>query len=67
MDDAIVVVENTARHLDSGLRPKDAAIKAMEEITGPVIATTLVLIAAIMPTQGRFESFVEGAGGSVLR
>ena len=43
VDDAIVVVENTTRHLADGLSPKDAAVKAMSEITGPVIATTLVL------------------------
>ncbi len=50
VDDAIVVVENTARHLDQGLDPKAAATKAMEEITGPVIATTLVLLAVFVPT-----------------
>jgi len=46
VDDAIVVVENTSRHLADGMTPKDAAIKAMEEIVGPVLATTLVLISA---------------------
>lgn len=50
VDDAIVVVENTARHLGQGLDPKAAATKAMEEITGPVIATTLVLLAVFVPT-----------------
>jgi hydrophobic/amphiphilic exporter-1 (mainly G- bacteria), HAE1 family len=50
VDDAIVVVENTARHLEGGLSPKAAATKAMEEITGPVIATTLVLLAVFVPT-----------------
>jgi multidrug efflux pump len=50
VDDAIVVVENTARHLDAGLGSKQAAIKAMEEIIGPVIATTLVLLAVFVPT-----------------
>jgi HAE1 family hydrophobic/amphiphilic exporter-1 len=62
VDDAIVVVENTARHLDSGLRPKDAAIKAMEEITGPVIATTLVLLAVFVPT-----AFMGGITGQMYR
>lgn len=50
VDDAIVVVENTSRHVDAGMNSKDAAIKAMEEITGPVIATTLVLLAVFVPT-----------------
>ncbi|PQO26577.1 efflux RND transporter permease subunit [Blastopirellula marina] len=50
VDDAIVVVENAYRHLDAGLNPKEAAVKAMEEITGPVIATTLVLLAVFVPT-----------------
>ncbi len=50
VDDAIVVVENTARHLDQGLDPAEAAVRAMSEITGPVIATTLVLLAVFVPT-----------------
>ena len=40
VDDAIVVVENVARNIDAGLPPREAAVKAMEEVTGPVIATT---------------------------
>ncbi|MEM1331335.1 MAG: multidrug efflux RND transporter permease subunit [Planctomycetota bacterium] len=51
VDDAIVVVENTARIInEEGLSPKDAAKKSMGEITGPVIATTLVLLAVFVPT-----------------
>lgn len=50
VDDAIVVVENTTRHMDQGKGPKEAAIAAMEEMTGPVIATTLVLLAVFVPT-----------------
>ena len=51
VDDAIVVVENTMRLIDDeGLAPKDAAAKAMEEVSGPVIATTLVLLAVFVPT-----------------
>jgi len=51
VDDAIVVVENTARNIDeSGLPPKEATIKAMGEVTGPVVATTLVLLAVFVPT-----------------
>ncbi|MHC4958162.1 MAG: efflux RND transporter permease subunit [Planctomycetota bacterium] len=51
VDDAIVVVENVARNIDeSGMGAKEATEKAMEEITGPVIATTLVLLAVFVPT-----------------
>ncbi len=51
VDDAIVVVENTTRIIDEeGLDPKEAARKSMKEISGPVIATTLVLLAVFVPT-----------------
>ena len=51
VDDAIVVVENVARNIDeTGMGAKEATEKAMEEITGPVIATTLVLLAVFVPT-----------------
>lgn len=51
VDDAIVVVENTMRIIDEeGLPAKEATAKAMEEISGPVIATTLVLLAVFVPT-----------------
>ncbi|MHC4192341.1 MAG: efflux RND transporter permease subunit, partial [Planctomycetota bacterium] len=51
VDDAIVVVENAVRILDEEkLPPKQAAIKTMKQITGPVIATTLVLLAVFVPT-----------------
>ena len=51
VDDAIVVVENVSRNIDeSGLPAKEATLKAMEEVTGPVIATTLVLLAVFVPT-----------------
>lgn len=49
VDDAIVVVENTSRHLEEGLERKEAAIKAMQEVTGPIIATTLVLMSVFLP------------------
>jgi hydrophobe/amphiphile efflux-1 (HAE1) family protein len=62
VDDAIVVVENTARHIDAGLPAKEAAVKAMEEITGPVIATTLVLLAVFVPT-----AFMGGITGQLYR
>ncbi|SDB24340.1 efflux RND transporter permease subunit [Bauldia litoralis] len=49
VDDAIIVVENVQRHMDDGLDPKAATRKAMAEVTGPVIATTLVLLAVFVP------------------
>ncbi|MHC5083142.1 MAG: efflux RND transporter permease subunit [Planctomycetota bacterium] len=51
VDDAIVVVENVMRIIEEeGLSPKEATIKAMGQITGPVVATTLVLLAVFVPT-----------------
>ncbi|MFT5788157.1 MAG: HAE1 family hydrophobic/amphiphilic exporter-1 [Shewanella sp.] len=51
VDDAIVVVENVTRLMqDEGLSPKEATSKAMKEVTGPIIATTLVLLAVFAPT-----------------
>lgn len=51
VDDAILVVENTDRHLrnDPGITTKDAVIKTMEEVSGPIVATTLVLLAVFVP------------------
>ena len=49
VDDAIVVVENVERWMAQGLPPRDATIKAMDEITGPVIAITLVLERRVHP------------------
>jgi HAE1 family hydrophobic/amphiphilic exporter-1 len=50
VDDAIVVVEAVERHLEEGMAPKQAALKAMEEISGPVIGIALVLSAVFVPT-----------------
>jgi len=50
VDDAIVVVENCTRLLDQGMNPKEAAMQTMTEVSGPVIATTLVLLAVFVPT-----------------
>ena len=50
VDDAIVVVENVERHLANGLSPKEAARRAMTEVTGPIIAITSVLAAVFIPT-----------------
>jgi len=63
VDDAIVVVENTTRHLDeSSLSPRDAALRAMGEVSGPVIATTLVLLAVFVPT-----AFIPGISGLLFQ
>src|ERR1700689_1127500 len=50
VDDAIVVVEAVERHIEEGMTPKQAALKAMEEISGPVIGIALVLSAVFVPT-----------------
>ncbi|MBO0698536.1 MAG: efflux RND transporter permease subunit, partial [Zavarzinella sp.] len=62
VDDAIVVVENVERHLEHGLAPKEAAYKAMGEVTGPVIAIALVLCAVFIPC-----AFVGGIPGQFYR
>lgn len=50
VDDAIVVVEAVEHHIEHGLSPKDAAFKAMEEVSGPVVAIALILAAVFVPT-----------------
>jgi HAE1 family hydrophobic/amphiphilic exporter-1 len=50
VDDAIVVVEAVERHIEEGMSPKEASLKAMEEISGPVIGIALVLSAVFIPT-----------------
>jgi multidrug efflux pump len=62
VDDSIVVVENIERWMGKGLAPREATLKAMEEITGPVIAITLVLSAVFIPT-----AFVPGISGQFYR
>ena len=62
VDDAIVIVENTSRYIEQGLTPKDAAIKAMGELTGPVLGITLVLTAVFLPA-----SFLPGITGQMFR
>ena len=63
VDDAIVVVENTTRHIEeNGMSPKDAAMRSMTEITGPVIATTLVLLSVFIPT-----AFMPGITGILFK
>ncbi len=62
VDDAIVVVENVERHIELGLAPIDATRKAMEEVSGPIIAIALVLCAVFVPT-----AFVSGLTGQFYR
>jgi multidrug efflux pump len=62
VDDAIVVVENVERWMAKGLPPREATIKALEEITGPVIAITLVLSSVFIPT-----AFIAGISGQFYR
>ena len=62
VDDAIVVVENVERHIEHGLSPRDATYKAMEEVSGPIIAIALVLCAVFIPT-----AFVSGLTGQFYR
>lgn len=63
VDDAIVVLENVERLMnEEGMTPKDAAIEAMHEVTGPVIAIVLVLVAAFGPI-----AFLGGLAGELYR
>ena len=62
VDDAIVVVENVVRHIQEGKSPQDAAITSMREVSGPVIATTLVLLAVFVPT-----IFIPGITGTLFK
>jgi HAE1 family hydrophobic/amphiphilic exporter-1 len=62
VDDAIVVVEAVERHIEDGLSPKAAALKAMEEISGPVIGIALVLSAVFVPT-----AFIPGITGRLYQ
>jgi len=50
VDDAIVVVEAVERHIEEGLSPREAAFKAMEEVSGPVVAIALILASVFVPT-----------------
>jgi HAE1 family hydrophobic/amphiphilic exporter-1 len=50
VDDAIVVVEAVEHHIEDGMSPKDATLKAMEEVSGPVVAIAIILSAVFLPT-----------------
>ncbi|HZZ27541.1 MAG TPA: multidrug efflux RND transporter permease subunit [Pirellulales bacterium] len=62
VDDAIVVVEAVEHHIETGLSPRDATIKAMEQVSGPVIAVGLVLSAVFIPC-----AFISGIMGQFFR
>src|SRR5579859_5196639 len=62
VDDAIVVVEGVQRHIEEGLSPKDAALKAMDELSGPVIGIALVLSSVFVPT-----AFIPGITGRLYQ
>src|SRR5439155_9686825 len=62
VDDAIVVLENIERWLEKGLSVRDATIKAMNEITGPILAITLVLASVFIPS-----AFLGGITGQFYR
>jgi hydrophobic/amphiphilic exporter-1 (mainly G- bacteria), HAE1 family len=62
VDDAIVVVEAVERHIEDGLSPKEAALKAMTEISGPVVGIALVLSAVFIPT-----AFIPGITGRLYQ
>ncbi|HPH41146.1 MAG TPA: multidrug efflux RND transporter permease subunit [Syntrophorhabdaceae bacterium] len=62
VDDAIVVVEAVEHHIEKGLSPKDATIKAMQEVSGPVVAIALILAAVFVPT-----AFIPGITGRLYQ
>jgi HAE1 family hydrophobic/amphiphilic exporter-1 len=62
VDDAIVVVEAVERNIEDGLSPREAALKAMEQVSGPVVAIALVLAAVFVPT-----AFVPGITGRMYQ
>jgi HAE1 family hydrophobic/amphiphilic exporter-1 len=62
VDDAIVVVEAVEHHIEHGLAPKEATLKAMEEVSGPVVAIALVLSAVFLPT-----IFIPGITGKLYQ
>ncbi len=62
VDDAIVVVENVERNIEAGLSPRDASYKAMDEVSGPIIAICLVLCAVFVPV-----AFLSGLTGEFYR
>jgi multidrug efflux pump len=62
VDDAIVVLENVERLIALGYKPRDATIKAMDEVTGPIVAITLILCSVFLPS-----AFIPGISGQFYR
>lgn len=62
VDDAIVVIENVQRHIEAGLSPRDAAVISMDEVSGAVLATSLVLMAVFVPV-----AFIPGITGKMYQ
>ncbi len=62
VDDAIVVVEGVAKHVEQGMAPRQAAITAMNELLGPIIGITLVLMAVFLPA-----AFIPGITGQMYK
>ncbi len=62
VDDAIIVIENVERHLSEGMAPKDAAFKAMKEVSGALVAIILVLSAVFIPV-----AFISGLSGVMYK
>src|SRR5436305_937617 len=62
VDDAIVVVENVERHIEEGLTPLEASHRAMDEVSGPIVAIALVLCAVFVPV-----AFINGLTGQFYR
>jgi multidrug efflux pump len=62
VDDAIVVVENVERNIEAGLTPREATYRAMKEVSGPIIAIALVLVAVFLPL-----AFISGLTGQFYR
>ena len=62
VDDAIVIVENTSYYIEKGFSPKEAAIKAMNELVGPIMGITLALVSVFLPA-----AFLPGITGQIFR
>ena len=62
VDDAIVVVENVERNIEAGLAPREATYRAMREVSGPIVAIALVLVAVFVPL-----AFISGLSGQFYR
>jgi len=62
VDDAIIIVENSSYYIEQGMPPREATIKAMQELTGPVVGITLALVAVFLPA-----AFLPGITGQIFR